>query len=266
MTAKSVADKSKADKNISGVQNTATGISQLSVCSKFNSPALKKKFNKPSIKNEESYISENLPSILISNGSNDHKVMEEIKELQTRENCESNPLENRRLLHQRNVDGHIANRIFTHDTQGYFQKVVDESSYNNSTNRTVNMPNKRPIFGNLLKWTQGPRLGFGVFGDVLKAINCKTGEILAVKRLGIRKNMNEFNKEAIESLKCEINILKQIDHKNIIRYIGSEIIDENFCIYLEYASEGSLLSAYHEFGPFDEDLIKRYTRQIVEGL
>ena len=57
-----------------------------------------------------------------------------------------------------------------------------------------------------------------------------------------------------------------MDHENIIKYIGSEIVSKHFWIYLECATEGSLLSAYKEYGPFEEDIIKIYTRQIVEGL
>lgn len=249
---------------MSGIQNTITGISQLSACSKFISPALKRRLNKQSSRNEESYISENLPSAFLSIPSYDQNILEEIKELQTRENVDSNPTEPR--LNKNKKFPEIT------DPGSFTFKAAHErqNPHNRDFSEATLIEKSRPkgpaIYGNIIRWTMGPRLGFGVFGDVVKAINRRTGEIFAVKRLNLQKNETEYNKEAIDSLKSEINILKQIDHKNIIRYIGSEIIKADFCIYLEYASEGSLLKAYNEFGPFDEELIRIYTRQIVEGL
>lgn len=85
--------------------------------------------------------------------------------------------------------------------------------------------------------------------------------------MSIQKSQNEFNKEAIEALKWEIKILKEFEHENIIRYIGSEIIKSDiFCIYLEFATEGSLVNMYKEFGPFDENLIQKYVGEILHGL
>ncbi len=37
-------------------------------------------------------------------------------------------------------------------------------------------------------------------------------------------------------------------------------------IFMEFVSGGSLSKTLRTFGPMDEPLIKRYTRQIVEGL
>ena len=83
----------------------------------------------------------------------------------------------------------------------------------------------------------------------------------------IHKSVNEFNHDAIQALKLEIKILREIEHENIIQYIGSEIIESGeFCIYLEYASEGSLVNIYNSFGPLDEFLIRKYVIEILKGL
>lgn len=55
-------------------------------------------------------------------------------------------------------------------------------------------------------------------------------------------------------------------HPNIINYIGSEIFEGKFLIYLENASEGSLVSAYKMLGPLKESIIRSYTKQILKGL
>jgi hypothetical protein len=170
--------------------------------------------NRQSTKNEESTISENLPSVMYSMLSNEVKIMEEIKELQTRENFESNPIDSKK-------------------PKTYTQYLRENSSNSNRILNIQNEPNgiipkPKSRHGNLIKWTMGKRLGFGAYGEVIKARNAENGKIFAVKRLALQKNMNEINKEAINSLKAEINVLRQIEHKNIINYVGSEIIKDHF--------------------------------------
>jgi leucyl aminopeptidase (aminopeptidase T) len=82
------------------------------------------------------------------------------------------------------------------------------------------------VNGNLVNWTTGPKIGNGLFGDVIWAMDCNTGEIFAVKRLDMYKNNNELNREVVESLKSEIEVLKNHTHPNIVWYVGSEIIDK----------------------------------------
>ena len=122
------------------------------------------------------------------------------------------------------------------------------------------------IFGELLRWKAGSVLWYWSFGDVVKAINIKSGKMMAVKRYSLYRSSYEYNKEAIEALKNEIKILKFIEHRHVVEYIGSEIIGNNFWMYLEYAAEGSLYSLYKEYGPLEEEIIKIYTKQILEGL
>lgn len=63
-----------------------------------------------------------------------------------------------------------------------------------------------------------------------------------------------------------MEVLKNHTHDNIISYIGSEIIEQKFLIYLEYVSEGSLVSIYKMFGPLRESVIRSYTKQMLQGL
>jgi mitogen-activated protein kinase kinase kinase len=240
-----------------------TGISQLSACSRFNSPALKNKGVKTftSSKNDDSEILENLPSAMLSQISNEKKIMEEIKELQTRENNESNPIDKQKWSTP-NYHGNNFGNVSSKDDN----KFIKISDTNNILDKLKKPRQTAHIYGELLKWTKGPRLGFGIFGDVVKAINRENGGILAVKRLSIQRNEDEYNNEAIDALKAEINVLREVEHDNIIRYIGSEIVDKEFCIYIEYASEGSLLNLQKDFGPFDENLIRRFVKEILEGL
>ncbi|CAI2385022.1 unnamed protein product [Moneuplotes crassus] len=248
---------SNFDKTVTG------GVSQLSVCSKFISPVLKNRLKKKSTNNNESEISENLP-ISTTQQSNDQYLMEEIKELQTNENLKENTTEFPKMG---SGDSH-KNDIYTRQIS-----FKDKSKFiGRPNNISIGLLKKKPqglapVFGNLKKWSKGERLGFGAYGDVVKAIDRTDGSIFAVKKMLIQKNQNEFNKDAIEALKSEIKILKDFEHEFIIKYIGSEIIRaDTFYIYLEFATEGSLVNMYKEFGPFDEKLIKKYCCEILNGL
>jgi len=135
-------------------------------------------WNKKSTNNNESEISENLPKSSNSQISNDQLLMEEIKELQTRENFESNPLE----------FGHKKQSI--KDIKVGFNRQVSFKDKNKFINHMhgekilgqLKRPRElAPVMGTLKKWSKGSRLGFGAYGDVIKAIDRTNGSVFAVK-------------------------------------------------------------------------------------
>ena len=82
--------------------------------------------------------------------------------------------------------------------------------------------------GNLIQWYEEKTIGTAQYGDVIKAFNIKNGEIFAVKRLHMFKNGKTPNQDCLNSLKAEIDVLKNHSHGNIIDFIGSEIIGKMF--------------------------------------
>ena len=109
------------------------------------------------------------------------------------------------------------------------------------------------------------KIGKGAFGEVFKAVDPKTGKIMALKRLPL-------GNDSIKSLLMyqeEIAFLKQFKHKHIVQYFGSQLEnDDFFIIFLEYASEGSLGRFIRNFPNIDHRiaLAQVYVRQILEGL
>lgn len=85
-------------------------------------------------------------------------------------------------------------------------------------------------------------------------------------------NVFSFNsgidKEAVMKLKKEIELYRKLNHENIVKYIGSEIVNNQFCIYLEYMSGGSILQTYsvHPNKFLPEAMIRDFTKQILTGL
>jgi serine/threonine protein kinase len=61
-------------------------------------------------------------------------------------------------------------------------------------------------------------------------------------------------------------LLSQLEHKNIVRYVGHSFRDSNINIFLELMAGGSISSLLKKYGSFNERLIQIYTNQILQGL
>lgn len=121
------------------------------------------------------------------------------------------------------------------------------------------------INGKEIQWRVMELLGSGGFGQVMKVINIKSGKIFAVKRL-FYNSANETQQRFIDSLIQEISILKKLKHKNIVKYLGSEVLEGNYCMYIEYLSGGSLAKLLYLLGGLSEITVRAYTRQILKGI
>ena len=121
------------------------------------------------------------------------------------------------------------------------------------------------INGTIIQWKVVKLIGMGSFGQVIKAININSGKFFAVKRLFYNPD-NTSQQKFIEALLQEIQILAKLKDKHIVRYLGSETIEGNYCLYMEYLSGGSLTKLLQKVGPLAEITVKAYVRQIVKGL
>ncbi|AQK46878.1 MAP3K epsilon protein kinase 1 [Zea mays] len=66
----------------------------------------------------------------------------------------------------------------------------------------------------------------------------------------------------------EIDLLKNLNHKNIVKYLGSLKTKSHLHIILEYVENGSLANIIkpNKFGPIPESLVALYIAQVLEGL
>jgi serine/threonine protein kinase len=60
--------------------------------------------------------------------------------------------------------------------------------------------------------------------------------------------------------------MHEVQHTNIVRYLGTEHIDTTLSIFMEYAPGGSLRSLIQRCGRLDELTIQSYTRMLLLGL
>jgi len=68
------------------------------------------------------------------------------------------------------------------------------------------------------------------------------------------------------SLEHEIDILRHLQHSNIVSYKGHDEIDACLYVYLEYMPGGSVAQALKQFGPFEESLVRWHSRGLLQGL
>ncbi|KAJ8462856.1 hypothetical protein ONZ45_g17790 [Pleurotus djamor] len=120
------------------------------------------------------------------------------------------------------------------------------------------------------KWVRGELIGKGTYGRVYLAMNATTGEMMAVKQVEIPQTASDKNDTrqvtVVQALKLESETLKDLDHPNIVQYLGFEETPSNLSIFLEYVPGGSIGSCLLKHGKFDEEVTKSFTGQILAGL
>ncbi|RDW70024.1 putative MAPKK kinase [Coleophoma crateriformis] len=121
------------------------------------------------------------------------------------------------------------------------------------------------------KWMKGALIGQGSFGSVYLALHAVTGELLAVKQVetpspGSNSQTDARKKSMIDALKREISLLRELQHPNIVQYLGASSTVDHLNIFLEYVPGGSVTSMLNSYGALREPLIRSFVRQIVTGL
>ena len=127
----------------------------------------------------------------------------------------------------------------------------------------------------IIRFQKGELIGEGSFGKVYQGFDGDSGQIIAIKEIDIKK-INSKNLDRIKSFEQEIDILSKLHNKNIIKYFGTCRTNETLNIFLEYCIGiyiffttflgGSIAKMLEIYGKFKENLIRKYTKQILEGL
>lgn len=119
-------------------------------------------------------------------------------------------------------------------------------------------------------WVKGELIGKGSFGKVYLALNATAGEMIAVKQVEVPQTTSdkssEKQKEMIDTLHSEVETMKDLDHFNIVQYLGFEALPDFYNLFLEYVPGGSVGSALRKHGRFEETVIKSFTRQVLDAL
>ncbi|KAF2872722.1 hypothetical protein BDV95DRAFT_492250 [Massariosphaeria phaeospora] len=108
----------------------------------------------------------------------------------------------------------------------------------------------------------GDCLGKGAFASVYRALNWGTGETVAIKQV----RLETVGTVDLKTIMLEIDLLKNLNHANIVKYHGFVKSSESLYIILEYCENGSLHSICKKFGKFPENLVALYMAQVIHGL
>ncbi|KAG6529676.1 mitogen-activated protein kinase kinase kinase 5-like [Zingiber officinale] len=116
------------------------------------------------------------------------------------------------------------------------------------------------------QWQKGKLLGSGTFGNVYEATNRHTGALCAMKEVNIIPD-DPKSAECLKQLEQEIKFLSQFKHPNIVQYYGTETIEDQLYIYLEYVHPGSINKYVRQHcGAMTESVVRNFTRHILNGL
>lgn len=142
------------------------------------------------------------------------------------------------------------------------------NKFNNCLRTTLLIKNDLFIEENTAKFESKyeiiQELGAGSYGKVYKVKHKETDQIFAVK--SIQKSKIGLSKEDEEELLKEINILKQLDHPNIIKifeYFNTPFI---LNIILEYCNGGELFDEIVKVHHFDEITASHIMRQLFSAV
>ncbi|CAL5413236.1 unnamed protein product [Camellia sinensis] len=117
-------------------------------------------------------------------------------------------------------------------------------------------------------WRKGELIGCGAFGRVYMGLNIDSGALLAIKQVSIAGNSaaKEKTQAHIRELEEEVNLLENLSHANIVRYLGTTREDASLNILLEIVPGGSISSLLGKFGSLPESVIRMHTKQLLLGV
>ena len=111
-------------------------------------------------------------------------------------------------------------------------------------------------------------LGKGSFGEVYLSTKEGKNELFATKKMD-REYADQ--PQISKYLKNEISILRELNHKNIVKLEDVKITKKHYYLVMEYCNGGSLsdcLKKYQEKNgsPFSIEIVQYLMRQIIEGM
>jgi serine/threonine protein kinase len=111
-------------------------------------------------------------------------------------------------------------------------------------------------------WKKGKMIGTGGSSTVFEATIQHNGEIIAAKEIQI----DGLSKDQVLAIEAEVNTIKSLEHKHIVNYLGTQLRENNFYIFLEYADRGCLRQYYRKHGKLSEPQVACCTKQLLLGL
>ncbi|CAI2314979.1 unnamed protein product [Caenorhabditis sp. 36 PRJEB53466] len=158
-------------------------------------------------------------------------------------------------------------RVMDADSNSLFVSLPEADRVSNSgtlNGKSYGLPSNTSRISEKLhsipaRYTLGRKLGEGTLGTVYIAVG-KKGGTYAVKI--IQKNSRYLPQEA------DVEYLRELRHERIVNYlfIIEPTSSNDIHVLMEYMHLGSLKEYIENYGPLHHELVKAYTKQILEGL
>ncbi|WKA05689.1 hypothetical protein VitviT2T_023638 [Vitis vinifera] len=108
----------------------------------------------------------------------------------------------------------------------------------------------------------GPRIGSGSYAVVWESRHRQSGMVVAIKEI----DKEHLNPKVKDNLFKEIEILRTINHPNIIRLLQAIETSDRIFLVLEYCDGGDLAAYIHRRGRVPEAVARHFMRQLAAGL
>lgn len=109
-------------------------------------------------------------------------------------------------------------------------------------------------------------IGQGAFATVKKVIERATGDSYAVKIINRRRAIHAGGKGAMLGVNRELEILRKLNHPNIVRLKSFYEDVENYYLVMELVPGGDLMDFVAANGAIGEDATQVITKQILDGI
>ncbi|KAE8581492.1 hypothetical protein XENTR_v10024809 [Xenopus tropicalis] len=144
-----------------------------------------------------------------------------------------------------------------------------KSPSHNECNKSANTTNIDKLADSSINgsfpWTKGEVLGKGAYGTVYCGLTSQ-GELIAAKQVVLDSSDPVTAQKEYKKLQEEVDLLKALDHVNIVGYLGTCREDNMVTIFMEFVPGGSIASILRRFGPLQEMVFIKYTKQILQGI
>ena len=108
-------------------------------------------------------------------------------------------------------------------------------------------------------------IAVGGFGGVYLSEIQGTGCEIAVKQIYVNSQSKRVEENAAE-IQREIEILKTINHKSIVKFLGMLKDHDSVSILMEYVKGGTIHDKISAQGALEERVVRKHCLQILEGI
>lgn len=139
--------------------------------------------------------------------------------------------------------------------------ATKSSSASASSSSSASSQQRRRVAGD---YEMDQRIGYGSFANVYRAHHYQTGLVVAVK--AINKEKVGLNARHAQSLRAEMEIMKRLLHKNIVRFLDVHETKNHTYIVMTHCAGGDLSKYIKKYGKISEADARFLMGQLADGL